>query len=51
VTDIDLSAVAAARDGTPLRTPPVPGPSRRPTFSNFVMPTPNTDDANLLTFR
>ena len=26
----------------------VPGPSRRPTFSNFVMPTPNTDDANLV---
>ena len=28
--------------------PPVPRPSRRPTFSNFVMPTPNTDDANLV---
>jgi hypothetical protein len=29
--------------------PPVPGPSRRPTFSNFVMPTPMMQI--LLTFR
>ncbi len=56
MTDIDLSALAAARDGSqPLRVtwrphrpgvvmiralPPVLGPSRRPTFSNFVVPTP-----------
>src|SRR4029077_10857073 len=34
---------------TSLRAlPPLAGPSRRPTFSNFVMPTPNTDDANLV---
>src|SRR5271163_3535263 len=34
---------------TSLRAlPPVPGPSWRPTFSNFVMPPPNTDDANLV---
>src|SRR5271163_2055333 len=34
---------------TSLRAlPPVAGPSRRPTFSNFVMPTRNTDDAILV---
>src|SRR5487761_18562 len=27
---------------------PVLGPSRRPTFSNFARPAPNTDDANLV---